>query len=163
MSPILEVLLIGVAATLAMTGVLAGLHGSSLNTADMIRALGSIFTRNQVFSFTAGMFAYTIMGCLSAFLYVAVWSTFDFAGVYQLTALGAVIGLAQGIFLSFLLIVFVAEHHKLARFRKMGFGVAVAFLVAYVVYGAVVGWGVGKFGSRFASLERWQIKTESKL
>ena len=163
MSPILEVLLIGVAATLAMTGVIAVLHGSTLNTADMIRALGSIFTQNQNFTFTAGMLAHTIMGCLSAFLYVAVWSTFDFTGVYQLMAVGAVIGLAQGLFISFLLIVMVAEHHKLARFRNMGFGVAVAFLVAHIVYGAVVGWGAGKFGSRFAALERWQIKTESKL
>ena len=163
MSTFFQVLLIGILATVAMTGVLSIMLGNSLSSADMFRALGSIATKKQDLTLGAGILMHLIVGCVSAFIYVAVWSTFSFDGLREFIIVGALVGFAHGFLMSFILIVNVAEHHKLARFRKVGFGVAIAFLVAHIVYGTVVGYGAGMFETRFAALEKWAMKSESSL
>jgi len=93
-------------------------------------------------------------------LYVTVWSAFDFYGFRQYLLLGSLIGFAHGLFVSFLLIVSVAEHHPLAKFRRVGFGVAITYLVAHVVYGFTIGLGAGAFNPKFESVERFARQSE---
>lgn len=153
MTTFIQVMAIGIVATLAMTGVLALLHGSTLTMADMMRALGSIFTKNTRHTFRIGVITHFLVGCLSAFIYIAIWSAFPFYGFAEYLMVGTIVGFAHGVFVSFLMIVSVAEHHPLARFRRVGFGVAIAYLAAHVVYGFIVGVGAGAFDPRFQAVE----------
>lgn len=155
MQTFFEVLVTGLIATFSMTGVLALLHGPSMTTSDMIRALGSVFTRNISKTFQVGLFAHLLIGTLSAFIYVSIWSIFNFSGLRDYALVGSIVGFAHGLFVSFLLIVKVAEYNPVGRFRRVGFGVALAFLGAHVIYGLTVGLGVGAFDSRFQSMERF--------
>jgi hypothetical protein len=46
---------------------------------------------------------------------------------------------------SLLLVIVVAEHHPLERFREAGFRVGVTHVAAHVVYGLVLGIAVSVF------------------
>lgn len=154
MTTFFEVLATGLIATLAMTGVIALLHGASLSMSDMIRAIGSIFTSDHSKTFRVGLIVHLTVGCASAFFYVAIWSMFEFSGFLQYALLGTIAGLGQGLLTSIVLIRSVSEHHPLARFRNLGFGIGVVFLAAHIVYGLTVGLGAGAFDPRFEAVER---------
>ena len=49
--------------------------------------------------------------------------------------IGLFTGFAQGLVVSLSLVVLIAEHHPQKSFRKAGFGVAIAHLLAHIVYG----------------------------
>jgi Family of unknown function (DUF6789) len=145
MIPILQTILAGVIATAVMSAALYAIHWKGFAEADMIRALGSILTRNEANAVPLGIAIHLVSGILFAFLYVIVWSTLPVAEFRHYLLLGLVTGFAHGLVVSFALVVLVAEHHPMERFRQAGIGVAVAHLVAHVVYGLLVGIVAGSY------------------
>ena len=129
----LHILIAGFIATTAMTTFLYIIHYSRLTNADMLGAIGSFFTENmQSARLLGGVIHYTT-GCALAFLYFGVWSYLNINKL--MPGIGLFTGFAQGLVVSLSLVVLVAEHHPKRSFRKVGFGVAIAHLLAHVVYG----------------------------
>jgi hypothetical protein len=146
-----------------MTGVLAILHGKTLSSTDMLRALGSIVTKNPSYAYPAGAAIHFTVGCLCAFLYIGVWNVFPFSGMVELTTLGLLVGFGHGLLVSFMLVIAVAEHHPLKRFREAGFAVAGAYLVAHLVYGFTVGLGAGFYEPKITMLEKFAIRNVGEV
>lgn len=145
MIEILQTVLAGLIATAVMSAALYAIHWKGFAEADMIRALGSIVTRNEANAVPLGVIIHFVSGIVFAFLYILVWSTLPLAEFRHYLLLGLVTGFAHGLVVSFLLVILVAEHHPVARFQQAGIGVAVAHLVAHVIYGVLVGIVAGSY------------------
>ena len=145
MLPVFQTVLAGLIATAAMSGTLYAIHWRGLAEADMVRAIGSIITRKEENAMLPGLVLHFLSGIGFAFLYVIVWSALPTEGFVHYVALGLLTGFAHGLIVSFVLVVLVAEHHPVPRFQKAGVGVAVAHLVAHVIFGLMVGLVAGSY------------------
>ena len=154
MLPVFQTVLAGFIATAAMSGALYAIHWRGIAEADMIRAIGSIVTRNEANAMLPGLILHFLSGIVFAFLYVIVWSALPIEGILfvHYVALGVLTGFAHGLVVSFVLVVLVAEHHPVERFQQAGVGVALAHLAAHVVFGLLVGLVAGSFLVRLAVL-----------
>jgi uncharacterized membrane protein YagU involved in acid resistance len=149
MANVILTIIAGLIGTGGMTLAMWLIQKSGMANADMVRAIGSIFTRNLDESLTPGLIIHFIIGSLIAFIYVILISLFHPTSVGATIGTGAMIGLFHGVAFSFLLVVAVAEHHPIEQFRNAGLEVALAHLVGHVIYGLLVGTVIGIAGVRF--------------
>lgn len=134
-----QVMLVGVVATACMTLSLYSIHWSGFANGDMVRALGSWVTRRYEDSLPIGLLIHFSAGAGFALIYVLAWQWTGFPATTLGVPIGALFGLFHGSVVSLMLVMMVAEHHPLERFREAGFRVALTHVVAHVVYGVVIG------------------------
>ena len=149
MAGVIITIFAGLIGTGGMTLVMWLIHKSGMANADMVRAIGSLFSRNLDESLAPGLIIHFIIGSLIAFIYVILISLFHPTSVAATIGTGAMIGIFHGVAFSFLLVIAVAEHHPLEEFRIAGLEVALSHLVGHVVYGLLVGAVIGIAGVRF--------------
>ena len=149
MANVILTILAGLIGTGGMTLAMWLIHKSGMANADMVRAIGSLFSRDLDESLTPGLIIHFVIGALIAFIYVILISLFHPTSVAATIGTGAMIGVFHGVAFSFLLVVAVAEHHPLEHFRNAGLEVALAHLVGHIVYGLLVGTVIGIAGVRF--------------
>ena len=147
---VLLTILAGILGTAGMTIVMWLIHRSGLANADMMRAIGSLYTRSYENSLLPGF----IIHFGVAFLYTAFLSIFLLRSVVALTGLGGMLGLLHGLVVSFALVALVAEHHPLEQFQKAGSEVVVAHMVGHIIYGLIVGAVIGITGISFDFIPR---------
>ena len=148
MSEILRACLVGIASTSLMTFALFLLHWKGFASGDMVRAIGSVVTGRYENSLWPGLVIHFTFGIIFAILYIYVLNRLpdiSSARLWQYMGLGVFFGFAQGLFVSILLMVVVAEYHPLKRFRVSGFGVALVHVLGHMVYGGTVGLLAGAF------------------
>lgn len=129
----------GIVGTAGMTIMLNIITKSKWANADMVRAIGSIFTKDLNSAFTVGLIAHTIVGIIIGIFYAFAIISFNLNSLIDVTAAGVIISVFHGAVVSLLLVVSVAEHHPVEQFRQAGFSVAAAHLAAHIVYGFLVG------------------------
>jgi len=135
----------GLIGTGGMEVVLRSITRSSWANADMVRAIGSLFTKSLNNAYGAGIVIHFISGIIFAFLYSFVITSLNVHGLLSITGAGILIGFIHGGVVSFILVAAVAEHHPLPQFQKAGFSVAVAHWIGHLVYGLLVGLIIGLF------------------
>ncbi len=136
---LITIVLAGLISTILMCVVLETTTRLRLANADMVRALGSLFTGNFDNSTRPGLIFMLLSGVLFGFVYYAIINFFvPDPGIATVLA-GLAMGLFHGMVVSLALVVIVAEHHPLERFRKAGYEVAAAHLGAHVIYGFSMG------------------------
>lgn len=140
-------LIAGLIGTMGMTGLLEAITKSGMANADMVRAIGSLFTKSLESSFKVGIIVDIIAGIIFAAFYTFAIVSFEVQGL--LSSIGAcmLIGFIHGAVVSFMLIAAVAEHHPLKQFQQTGFSVAVAHWVGHLFYGFLVGLVIGLMGT----------------
>jgi uncharacterized membrane protein YagU involved in acid resistance len=136
----------GMAGMAAMTLVMTVIHRAGWANADMIRALGSCFTRRYENALLPGLVIHVVSGVAFAFPYALVLSGVGLTNSLATAGLGALIGFVHGFAMSFILVAVVAEKHPLEQFRNAGFEVAAAHIVGHITYGVGVGAVVGMLG-----------------
>lgn len=137
---LLATFLAGIIATGGMTVFMNGITRAKITNADMVRAVGSMFTKGSGdAALMVGAMLHLISGVGFAMIYTIIVNFFGvpegIATIGGMTLLGAF----HGFVLSFLLVVSVAEHHPLQEFQEAGIGVAVAHFVGHIVYGFLLG------------------------
>jgi len=148
MKSILIIILSGILGTGGMSLVMWLITRSGLANADMVRAVGSIYTRSYENALIPGFIMHFAAGIIFAFLYVVFLSLFSLGSVGAYIGMGAMTGVFHGLVVSFLIVVLVAEHHPIEQFQKAGSEVAVAHLVGHIIYGLIVGAVIGIAGIR---------------
>ncbi len=149
MDQVVKTIFAGLLGTGGMSFVMWLITRSGVANADMIRAIGSIFTHSYENSFKPGLIIHLVTGTLIAFIYILLINLLSPTSIVYFILTGAMIGLFHGVAFSFLLVVSVAEHHPLERFREAGSEVAVAHLVGHIIYGLIVGTMVGLLNIKF--------------
>ena len=142
------ILIAGLLGTSMMSLVMWLINKKNLANADMIRAIGSIFSSYEE-SFSTGIRIHYVVGIALAFIYIALISLLKPSGLWGYVGIGAMIGLFHGVAFAFVLIVAVAEHHPLEKFRNAGLEVALAHLLGHIFYGLIVGLVAGIFAIKF--------------
>jgi hypothetical protein len=136
----------GLIGTAGMELVLRTITKSGWANADMVRALGSLFTRSIDNAYGVGIIIHFASGIFFAFLYSLAINAFNVHNVLLTTASGILIGFIHGGAVGFVLVTAVAEHHPLPQFKKAEFSVGVAHWIGHVVYGFLVGLVYGLMG-----------------
>ncbi len=142
---ILLMTLAGVVGTAGMIAFLWLVNRSGLAHADMVRALGSALRGSLESSTVIGAIVQFAGGIPIAVLYLFALSILRTSGFWQLTGAGALIGFVHGFLFSFLVLV-LARHHPVERFREASFEVVAAYITSHIVYGTLVGAVVGASG-----------------
>jgi len=138
------IIICGIAGTSAMSFVMWFITKEGIANADMIRAIGSMFTDEES-SFSTGLIVHYVAGIVLAFIYLLLISLFQPQSLWAYTGIGGMIGLFHGVAFAFILVVVVAEHHPKESFRNTGLEVALAHLGGHIIYGLIVGLVAGVF------------------
>jgi uncharacterized membrane protein YagU involved in acid resistance len=147
---IITALMAGFAGTAGMTFFLYEVNAFKLSNADMVRSIGSLFTGSMKSAWFVGSIVHAFIGVVFAIVYTIIISMIAPVGFLPSLGTGALLGLAHGFVMSFILIASVAENHPMPEFREGGIDVALAHLFGHVVYGVLVGAVVGLFRMNFA-------------
>lgn len=129
----------GIVGAIAMVAFLYALHALRVINGDMLKAVGSWMTRKDEGSLQVGLLLHLLIGALFGYIYVGIWVYVDTVRYIDFLFSGILFGFAHGVAFSIAMVILVAEHHPIPRFRKAGFGIALGHLVAHVVFGWVVG------------------------
>lgn len=136
---------IGIVATLGMTSFLWIITHLRIVDVDMVKAIGSIFTRSPENAFVPGLIIHFGAGIIFSFVYAYFLQIPEIHTLFGYTGAGMLLGFIHGFVTSFSLVVLVAEHHPVKRFQRAGFWVAVFHALAHIIYGLIVGWMVGYY------------------
>lgn len=151
MSTIIFVIVSGLIATALMSLFMELLTKSDIADADMIRAVGSIMTKSYEEAFKTGLMIQFGFGVFFAFIYFFIFGYFVSVNLFIAIMAGFAIGFFHGMVVSLGIIIIVAEHHPVERFRNAGFEVAVGHVAGHIIYGLTLGaiygiTGLGFFG-----------------
>ncbi|WP_244926669.1 DUF6789 family protein [Leptospira wolffii] len=145
MESILLVLMAGFFGTVCMSAVMWSIHYAGSTNADMVRAIGSFFTKKMETAFIPGIVTHIVFGVMFAFPYVFLINMAPHIFIASIVTGGAV-GFFHGYLVGFLLVSLVAQKHPLEQFREAGISVAAAHVFGHLIYGVVIGLSVGYFG-----------------
>lgn len=133
------VLFSGIISTFLMVLFLELVTRTKLANADMVRAIGSIITKNYDNALVPGLVIQFGFGIVFSFIYFGILSYFNSTIGLNGVLGGGLIGLFHGVVVGFVGVVTVAEHHPLTKFKEAGFTVAAAHLFGHIVYGLAIG------------------------
>lgn len=140
---LLTALFAGVLAGIAMEIVLWVVGTAGWAKADMIVALGSLFTRSRNNAWRVGAILHASAAITFAVLYTLLLMKLGYTSMPQSMMLGAGVGFVHGLLVSLALVWVVAEQHPLEEFSEAGLAIGLSHILGHVVYGAIVGVVVG--------------------
>ena len=140
---LLTSLVAGLLGGIAMEGVLWLLGRGGWAKADMIVALGSMFTKSRATAWRVGAMLHIVSAIGFAMAYTLLIHSLGFTRMPFSAALGAGVGFLHGLIVSLGLVWIVAEQHPLEEFNEAGMAIGLSHILGHVVYGAVVGFVVG--------------------
>jgi hypothetical protein len=143
MSFILTALVGGIVGGLAMEGVLWLLGRGGWAKADMIVALGSMFTKSRDTAWRVGAMLHLVAAIGFALAYTLLMHSLGYTHMPWSAALGMGVGFLHGLIVSLGLVWVVAEQHPLEEFNEAGMAIGLSHILGHVVYGGIVGFVVG--------------------
>ncbi len=135
---ILIPIIAGFLATAGITAVLWLINRTGWTNADMVRAVGSLFTRSRKYATRVGFAIHFTAGIIISGVYLHVLSLLSLPNIWALIFVGSVIGFVHGFVFSFIMVIF-AEHHPVEIFQEADFEVAIAHVFGHIVYGMIIG------------------------
>lgn len=143
LSFLVTALVAGLLGGLAMEGVLWIIGREGWAKADMIVALGSMFTRSRATAWRVGAVLHVVAAIGFAVAYTLLMHALGCTKMPWSAALGMGVGFLHGLIVSLGLVWVVAEQHPLEEFNEAGMAIGLSHIVGHVVYGAVIGLVVG--------------------
>lgn len=136
--------LAGFVAVLVMTVVLRRSRFFGLPETQMIRAIGSMITKDPKNALVPGFIAHTCFGVVFAYFYSYMLSTTPAGepgavGFGLVVAVCTLMGAVHGLIVTLFLVIAVAQYHPVNEFRKLNGGDMAAHVIGHIVYGVVVG------------------------
>lgn len=133
----------GIFGGLAMEVVLWVVGRGGWAKADMIVALGSLFTHARESAWRVGATIHAFAAIGFAMVYTLLMIALHNTAMPLSMMLGAGIGFAHGLIVSLGLVWVVAEQHPLNEYNDAGLAIGLSHILGHVVYGLVVGFVVG--------------------
>lgn len=135
------IVLSGFVGTSSMTIFLWLITAYGISNVDMVRALGSSITHDESNAFLPGLLVHYSAGLMFSFLYVFIFNIIPELSRYLFGYImaGGLLGFVHGLVFALLLMIVVAEHHPLAKYKKAGFGVATYHFLGHIIYGLTLG------------------------
>ncbi|CAM2010687.1 hypothetical protein [Acanthopleuribacter pedis] len=133
--------LAGFFGVLVMTFFLRRARYLHLPESQMVRAIGSLITRNYETSLLPGTLVHMAMGTLFGYGYSMLLSTAPISGTNPFIgiALCSFMGLVHGMIVTLFLVIAVAQNHPLERFKSLTPEDMMSHVIAHLAYGMTVG------------------------
>lgn len=128
----------GFIGTTGITVFLWTIDKSGWATADMVRAVGSLFTKKYENARQTGLVVHFTAGIIISAIYLHFLSMLSLPGFISLVFIGGVIGFVHGFVFSFVMVI-MSEHHPVEKFRQMDFQVVLAHVFGHIIYGGLIG------------------------
>lgn len=140
---VLYSVLAGLIGAAGMTLVL-GLFGKvGWTRANLVVALGYLFSRNRKPALAIGSAVHAVAGIVFAMLYTTVFMLFNLTSAVSILFLGLGIGWAHGIVMSLIFVVSAVLGEPSGEMKKVEFSGGPAYMVSHMVYGFLVGLVIG--------------------
>jgi len=139
MRNLLFTLAAGPLATGGMSLFMAFVSAVGLANANMIRAVGSVWTKSYDNSLKPGLAIHFAVGMVLAFVYALFISLLNPGSLLEYVVGGVVFSTLHGLVVSFVLVVMVAQYHPIEKFQQAGSEVAVAHFAGHIIYGIIIG------------------------
>lgn len=136
---ILTSLVAGLLGGLVMEAVLWLIGRGGWAKADMIVALGSMFTKSRETAWRVGAVLHIVSAIGFALIYTLLMHALGATEMPWSAALGVGVGFLHGLIVSLGLVWVVAEQHPLEEFNEAGLAIGLSHIVGHVAFGAVVG------------------------
>jgi hypothetical protein len=149
---LLTTIVAGVLGGIAMEGVLWLVGRGGWAKADMVVALGSLFTKSRETAWRVGALIHSIAAIGFAMAYLLLMVALGSTALPWSMVLGVGVGFLHGLIVSLGLVWVVAEQHPLEEFNEAGMAIGLSHVLGHVFYGGMVGLVVG-----IATLS-WQFK-----
>ncbi len=107
--------------------------------ADMIVALGSLFTKQRQTGWRTGVVIHAFAGFFFGILYTWAMVQTGMTHFPVSLGLGAGIGFVHGLFVSLGLVWVVADQHPLEEFKEADLAIGLSHIVGHVAYGLALG------------------------
>jgi uncharacterized membrane protein YagU involved in acid resistance len=133
----------GILGGIAMEGVLWLLGRGGWAKADMVVALGSMFTKSRDTAWRVGALLHMVAAMGFALAYTILMQALGLTQMPWSAAFGAGVGFLHGLIVSLGLVWVVAEQHPLEEFNEAGMAIGLSHILGHVVYGVIVGFVVG--------------------
>jgi len=140
-----EIFLIAISGLLATLGMALFFHLIRIfkfSSANIVCLLESFFTESEKNeSSSIAWFFHFLFGVIFAFIYALVLKIIPGIIKYSASylAAGTVLGFVHGLIFSLIVIILVAEHHPVKKYREQGFGGAIYYFIAHIIYGLTFG------------------------
>jgi len=139
MNDIIMVILAGLLGTAFMTFFMWMITDLGIAKADMVKAVGSLYTKKYENSLNPGLVIQFSFGVIFAFIYAFFLGFFPLSSLLGYMVFSTMFSLLHGVTVGFSLVVLVAQYHPLERFQEAGSDVVVGHVLGHIVYGLVVG------------------------
>jgi hypothetical protein len=139
---LLSIALAGLLSTLALSLFLTLIRQLRFSNVSLVQIIGSFFTQApKGLSLGFGWFLHLVFGTFFAYIYTLVLKTIPGIGKYTFSYLlaGSALGFIHGVVFALLLLILVVEHHPIQKYREVGFGGAVYYFLAHIIYGLTFG------------------------
>ena len=136
--------LAGFAGVIVMTIFLRRSRFFSLPETQMIRAIGSMITKDPKTALVPGFIIHSAFGILFAYVYHMLLSTAPGVepgaiGFWVVVVVCTMMGAVHGLIVTLFLVISVAQYHPVEEFRKLEAGDMAAHVIGHVVYGFTIG------------------------
>lgn len=136
--------LAGFAGVIVMTVFLRRSRFFSLPETQMIRAIGSMLTKDPKTALVPGFIVHMGFGIVFAYIYQLFLSTAPgmepgAIRFWVLVIVCTMMGAVHGLIVTLFLVISVAQYHPVEEFRKLEAGDMAAHVIGHVVYGLTVG------------------------
>ena len=134
----------GLMGVLVMTLLLRRARYLWLPETQMIRAIGSVLTKDAEHALMPGFVVHTTVGVVFAYIYYLFLSTAPALpeggkGIAVMMVVCGVMGLVHGLIVTLFLVISVAQYHPVAEFRKLEPGDMASHVLGHLGYGLTVG------------------------
>ena len=138
--------LAGWIATACFTGFLVFITKSGITNANMIVALGSLLTHGKQRAFQVGLIFHIFSGTFFGIFYTLFFVLIGKAGFGSIFLFGLLMGLLHGVIVALALVASIADYHPIKEYQTVNFGIALAHVIAHVIFGGVMGIIIGLLG-----------------
>jgi hypothetical protein len=136
-------ILAGLVGAFGMTLVL-GLFGKvGWTRANLVVALGTLFSRNRNSALMIGATVHGIAGIVFAMIYTSIFALFNLSTATAILFVGLGLGWAHGIVASLIFVVSTVLGNPEGELKKVQFSGGPAYMLAHMVYGLLVGLVIG--------------------
>jgi hypothetical protein len=129
----------GVAGAFAMTEFMLKVSSAYSKRVDMLKALGSFFTRKSEGSRELGQKIHILSGLFFGALYFAIMHFIGGLNFPYAIFLGIGFGFFHGLTMSYILMFYASEKHPIKEYRDATLEEGLLHLVGHIIFGIVVG------------------------
>ena len=131
----------GLAGVMVMIFFLRRARFLHLPETQMLRAIGSMVTKDPATALKPGAIIHILGGVVFAYIYAAFISTAPGAWEHPglLVVICTMMGFVHGLIVTLFLVISVAQYHPVKEYRRLEPGDMAAHVIAHIAYGVTLG------------------------